>query len=241
MKNKKILVVSFIFFALLLFGTRNKTAQAIETCMSEYKQCVAAGGNKTDCANAHNQCVVDNGSDSCPANSTENQTTGECDCNSGYKENTDGDACVADPGANDDVAKAACEASGGTWENDVKTCKWITNPGSGNGTNGPKCGTSGDFEEISGVCFPKNTGLSGASVGTILNNLLYWLFAIFSILAIMAFVISGIQYLSSSTDEDLIETAKRNATWSLIGIIVGLSGFIILKAIDAALSGSAFF
>jgi hypothetical protein len=54
----------------------------------------------------------------------------------------------------------------------------------------------------------------------------------------MAFVISGIQYLVSAGDEGLIDTAKTNAKWSIVGIIVGLSGFIMLQAVDSLLNGT---
>lgn len=106
---------------------------------------------------------------------------------------------------------------------------------------GPKCGPG--FQEVSGVCMPGSelTGLSDMGVLDILASLLSWLFALFSILAIMAFVISGIQYLTAAGDAGMAEVAKRNMNWSVIGIIVGLSGFLVLKAVSAALSGSAIF
>jgi len=58
---------------------------------------------------------------------------------------------------------------------------------------------------------------------------------IFGLLALIAFIISGGQYLLASGDDKMIETAKKNMTYSIIGIIVALSGFIIIRAIDAAL------
>lgn len=99
------------------------------------------------------------------------------------------------------------------------------------------------FEEVAGVCMPSRelTGLSDAGVLDILAAILSWMFALFSILSIMAFIVSGIQYLSSTGDPGIIEVAKRNATWSLVGIIVGLSGYLILKAVSAALSGNPIF
>ncbi|HAV11088.1 MAG TPA: hypothetical protein DCX32_00860 [Candidatus Moranbacteria bacterium] len=106
---------------------------------------------------------------------------------------------------------------------------------------GPKCVPP--FHEVAGVCMPGSelTGLSEVGVLDILAGLLSWLFALFSILAIMAFVISGMQYLVSAGDTGMIEVAKRNMNWSVVGIIVGLSGFLILKAVSAALSGSPIF
>lgn len=101
------------------------------------------------------------------------------------------------------------------------------------------CGAG--FENIGGVCFPTETGLSEETVGFILERFFLWLMAIFAILAIIAFVISGIQYLVSAGDQDTLETAKRNAKWSLVGVIVGLSGYIIIRAISSALRGETFF
>ena len=62
-----------------------------------------------------------------------------------------------------------------------------------------------------------------------------WLMVVFGSIAIIAFVVSGIQYLTAAGDEKGLETAKRNMTYSIIGVIVALSAFVIIKAIDAAL------
>lgn len=99
------------------------------------------------------------------------------------------------------------------------------------------------FEKIAGVCIPtqENTGLSEQGILDILANFLGWMFALFSILAVGAFIVSGIQYLVSAGDSGLAETAKKNAKWALIGIIVGLSGFLILQAVSSALSGNSIF
>gem|GEM_PF-3826433 len=102
---------------------------------------------------------------------------------------------------------------------------------------GPKCGTG--FQDVGGVCFPTNTGLSSASISDILMSLFGWLMGLFTTFAVLAFVISGIQYFMASGDESMAEKAKENATHAVIGIIIGLSGFIIIKAIAAALSGTS--
>ena len=100
-----------------------------------------------------------------------------------------------------------------------------------------KCGTN--FSEIGGVCFPTNTGLSAAPIYVILSNLFSWLMGLFTTLAIVAFVISGIQYVTAAGSQDQMETAKRNATYAIFGIIVGLSGYIMIQAIAAALAGQS--
>lgn len=102
-----------------------------------------------------------------------------------------------------------------------------------------KC--SAGFEEVGGVCFPTQTGLADTDVKSIVTTILYWLLGIFGVLAIIAFAISGVQYLISAGNEDMIETAKRNMTWSIVGVIVALSGLVIIRAIDTALKGQTFF
>ena len=98
-------------------------------------------------------------------------------------------------------------------------------------------GITGDAS--SGVCIPGETGLPGGTVASILTNFFTWLLMIFGILAVGAFIISGIQYLVSAGDDKSVATAKMNMKWSVIGVAVGLSGYIILKAVEAALNASA--
>jgi hypothetical protein len=100
-----------------------------------------------------------------------------------------------------------------------------------------------DLEFGSGGSGDVTSGLSGVdlpegSIFDILKNGMQWLLAIFGILCIVAFVISGIQYLTSAGDEDMLKTAKRNMTWSIVGVIVGLSGMVVLQAIQTWLEGS---
>jgi hypothetical protein len=92
-----------------------------------------------------------------------------------------------------------------------------------------------------GVCIPSGTGLSSDSVLALLTSFMYWLLGIFGMLGIIAFVISGVQYLAATADEKMAEEAKRNMRYSAIGIIVALSAFIIITAIDQALLGSTYF
>lgn len=88
-----------------------------------------------------------------------------------------------------------------------------------------------------GVCFPAGTGLSSSSVESILMNFMWWILALIGMIAIIAFVISGIQYLISAGDDDMITTAKRNMTWSIVGVLVALSGWVIIQAINQFLGG----
>lgn len=108
---------------------------------------------------------------------------------------------------------------------------------SGNSGSGGGLTCQAGFEAYAGVCFPTpvSTGLSRTPVVEIVVNLMRWMLYLFGFLAIIAFVISGIQYLTSAGDMNTIETAKRNMQYSIIGIVVALSGLVIIVAIDALL------
>jgi hypothetical protein len=80
-------------------------------------------------------------------------------------------------------------------------------------------------------------GLPQGSILGIASNLLFWLLAIFAIAGVVGFVISGIFYLVAAGDEGTAEKGKNGIKWSIIGIIVGLSGFLIMQAVAALLSG----
>ncbi len=95
-----------------------------------------------------------------------------------------------------------------------------------------------DFFESNGVCVPAKTGLSQVSVGFLLETILNWLLAIIGIIAILAFVVSGLQYLTAVGDEGQAETAKRNIQYAIIGLVVALSGYLIISAIDAISKGN---
>lgn len=94
-----------------------------------------------------------------------------------------------------------------------------------------------------GVCFPSNTGLPepAGGIAGILGYVMNWLLAMFGIIAIIAFVISGVQYLTAAGDEGQAETAKRNMKFAMMGVLVGLSAYIIIDAIRCMLSGGVAF
>ncbi len=122
----------------------------------------------------------------------------------------------------------------------------INDNGESNNTNGgavstSKAGCPQGFQGRGSVCLPTGTGLSSIPIALLLRNIMNWLLLIFGSLAIMAFVISGIQYLLAAGDEGRMETGKRNMQFSILGVIIALAGLVIVKAIDMALLGSSFF
>lgn len=95
----------------------------------------------------------------------------------------------------------------------------------------------------SGVVLPQNTGLPNPPGGfaTILEGLVKWLLLVFGFLALISFIISGIMYLMAGGDDKTAEKAKKQMQWSIIGVIVGLSGFIVINAVTKWLGGSVNF
>jgi len=82
-------------------------------------------------------------------------------------------------------------------------------------------------------------GLPEGSIYDILSNILFWLLSIFAVLGIVGFVISGIFYLISAGDEGMADKGKDGMKWSIIGVIVGLSGYVVMKAVEAMLKGTS--
>jgi hypothetical protein len=82
-------------------------------------------------------------------------------------------------------------------------------------------------------------GLPQGSILGIFSNLLFWLLTLFGILGVVGFVISGIIYLVSAGDEGAVTRAKSAMVWSIVGIVVGLSGFLMMQAIAMLLSGGS--
>ena len=84
-------------------------------------------------------------------------------------------------------------------------------------------------------------GLPNASIYSIVMNILNWLLAIVGIVGVIGFSISGIMYLTAAGNDDQIGKAKTAMLNSIIGVIVALSGLIVIRAVDWALNSYSFF
>lgn len=86
-----------------------------------------------------------------------------------------------------------------------------------------------------------NTGLPGENssitIADVLYSVMQWLLSIIAILAIIAFAVSGIQYLMSGMNEKMVETAKSGMINAVIGLVVALSGLIVINTIGQLLGG----
>jgi hypothetical protein len=88
-----------------------------------------------------------------------------------------------------------------------------------------------------GIQETENFGLPNATPYDIITNILNWILSIFAVLAVLAFVISGVMFLTSGGNQDMTSRAKDYIKYSIIAIAVALSGFIIINFIDNILMG----
>lgn len=99
---------------------------------------------------------------------------------------------------------------------------------------------SDDSGSGSGGLSDNDYGLPGGSIFGIVRNILNWLLGILSLVSLIGFIIAGIMYLTAAGDETRAEKAKKAMLYSIIGVIVGLSGFVVFQAAQYMLSGQSF-
>jgi len=76
------------------------------------------------------------------------------------------------------------------------------------------------------------SNLANTPLGTVLGNLAHALLLLVGILAVIAFAISGIYYLTAAGNEDRMEAGKRGMMYAIIGLVVALAGLIIVNAVN---------
>lgn len=90
----------------------------------------------------------------------------------------------------------------------------------------------GNYTAITDHGLPTNTwGVYG-----VVENVADFLLGLIGILAVLAFVISGIQYLTAGGDEKVAEKAKHTMKFAVLGLVVVLSAFVIILTIELLLS-----
>lgn len=87
----------------------------------------------------------------------------------------------------------------------------------------------------------RSSNLPTGTIYQIIATTLSWLLAILGFIAVIGFVISGILYLTAAGNETQIEKAKSAMTYSIIGVIVALMGYVIIQAVDSWLRTTAQF
>lgn len=104
--------------------------------------------------------------------------------------------------------------------------------GGGGGGNGASGWSSNDLRIFN---------LPEAPVYMIITNILDWLLTIVGVIALITLVIAGMQYFFVATDEKMLETAKKTMRAAIIGIVVALSGMVVIYAVEGILTAQPLF
>lgn len=108
------------------------------------------------------------------------------------------------------------------------------------------CPDTTNWDNSTGVCIPKNTGLpepadpdNRGPLFIVIKNFMLWILGIVGMVGVIGFVIAGVFYMTAAGDDGRMEAGKNSMKWSIIGVVVALMGFIIIQAINSLLSGSS--
>ena len=221
-----------------------------DNCPSRY----CCQGNTAPTGNAGAACTAsDNGSSgtcaaslACPTG-TYVHTSSDClsatpDCctASGGNGGGAGNACTSAGTGYFCAASSTCgtgyerlssrDAACGTGRYCCKPTSETTSGGGGSDTSG---GWTTGFQTAK-----DQSELPSASIREIVSGFMMWMLTILGFIAIIAFVIAGIMYLTAAGNDGQIKTAKTAMTWSIVGVVVALVGYVIILAADFLLRGS---
>ena len=168
--------------------------------------------------------------DNCCANYNEAKCNGESDNQVDYQAAPDDNQADYQPAPDVDNIEE------NMIENDETYGQSLVNPNSSSSGSGSSyssgSSSGGSLGDLSGLA--GTTGLPNPSGGIkgVVDRVLNWMLGIFGALALLAFVISGIMYLTAAGESTKMENAKKAMIWSIIGVAVGLGGVVILQTID---------
>lgn len=93
-----------------------------------------------------------------------------------------------------------------------------------------------------GIAIPAGTGLPDPADTTgqgpvvqVTVQIMEWVLGVFMIVAIIAFVYTGILFLTSGGNQYQADAAKKSFTYSVIGVIAVGSALVLLNTIDTIL------
>ena len=92
-----------------------------------------------------------------------------------------------------------------------------------------------DIFAASSITLPTGTGLSSKGIDVVLTDVLKWFLGLLGVLAMLMIVVSGIMYITSGGDDGRVEKAKSMLTYSIIGLVVALLSYAIVKVISEKL------
>ena len=73
------------------------------------------------------------------------------------------------------------------------------------------------------------------SLDQLVNAVKRPLWVVFGLIALVAFVIAGILFLTAAGDPEKVKTARTAFLWGIVGIVVGIVAYSIVAIIETAL------
>ncbi len=72
----------------------------------------------------------------------------------------------------------------------------------------------------------------GQNISDYVNTVISYLIGLVGLIAIVGFLISAVMYFTAAGDEEKITKAKSAMTYSIVGVVVALMGFVILNVVN---------
>lgn len=83
----------------------------------------------------------------------------------------------------------------------------------------------------------QNQGATGATdIAGVIQKIVGFLLGFVGGLSVLMIVIAGIMYITSGGDEGRVDTAKKWLTYAIIGLVVALLGWVIVKTVIGGLN-----
>ena len=70
----------------------------------------------------------------------------------------------------------------------------------------------------------------------LVENFLLWILSVAGVLALFMLVAGGVFYITSSGNEQKIETARKMITWTILGLMLILASYSIIVVLDKILT-----
>jgi cytochrome bd-type quinol oxidase subunit 2 len=85
---------------------------------------------------------------------------------------------------------------------------------------------------------PGTTNLSDDNMETVLENILNTFLALIAILTVLGLVISGVMFITAGGSNERLDSAKAWLTYSIVGLVVALIGYIVVKFVASLLGAT---
>ncbi len=78
--------------------------------------------------------------------------------------------------------------------------------------------------------------IATSDFSTLVGNVLLWVLGVAGSLTLLMLIAGGVFYVTSTGNEQRVETAKKMITWTILGLILILASFSIIVVLDSVLT-----